>query len=178
MTITDTPMKLVSPHVQFEQSFMAFIDHFVEDDPVHGEFYEDAYSHFPRYVESLINESQGVLAHRFQVPCHHFWMLSPEGEVVGAIRVRHDLSIPFLAFEGGHIGYDIAPKYRELGYGYQILSLGLIEAKKIGLSEILITADEDNVASRKIIEANGGKFERMIFGKVYPHPIARYWVTI
>jgi predicted acetyltransferase len=39
-----------------------------------------------------------------------------------------------------------------------------------------VTADEDNVASRRVIESNGGELENIVMGKVYPNPIARYWV--
>ena len=45
-------------------------------------------------------------------------------------------------------------------YGKRILSLGIEEAKKIGLREVLITCMEDNVGSKKIIESNGAVFFR------------------
>ncbi len=57
-----------------------------------------------------------------------------------------------------HIYYEIAPAYRGKGCGREMLRLGFLEAKKIGLEEVIITCNEDNVASRKIIEANGGLF--------------------
>ncbi len=47
----------------------------------------------------------------------------------------------------------------------------------LGISEALITADEDNIASRKVIESNGGRFEKVVVGKVFPEPLARYWVA-
>lgn len=36
--------------------------------------------------------------------------------------------------------------------------------------------DEYNHASRGVIEANDGQFIDVIMGKVFPYPIARYWV--
>jgi len=45
-----------------------------------------------------------------------------------------------------------------MGYGTKILELGLIEANKIGLKEVLVTCDDDNHASRRIIEKLGGVF--------------------
>ena len=53
----------------------------------------------------------------------------------------------------GHIGYDIAPSFRGRGYGKQMLKFALIEAKKLGITKVLITANEDNYASRRVIEA-------------------------
>ncbi len=58
-----------------------------------------------------------------------------------------------------------------------MLKLVLPKAKLLGISEALITADEDNIASRKVIEANGGQFEKVVIGKVFPEPVARYWVV-
>jgi predicted acetyltransferase len=57
-----------------------------------------------------------------------------------------------------HIYYEINPEYRGKGYGKKILTLGLEKAQELGLDEIYITCMEDNLASKKIIEANGGVF--------------------
>ena len=38
----------------------------------------------------------------------------------------------------------------------------LIEAAKCGLSKILITCNEPNIASAKVIEKNGGVLEKII----------------
>jgi predicted acetyltransferase len=55
-----------------------------------------------------------------------------------------------------HIYYEIRPEYRNKGYGMKILELGLEEARKIGLKEVILTTKKDNLASKKIIETNGG----------------------
>jgi len=75
------------------------------------------------------------------------------------------------------IGYDIAPSFRRNGYGKTILKLALTKAKALGLHKILLTADEDNIASRKIIESNSGKLENIVMGKVFPNLLARYWIN-
>ena len=57
-----------------------------------------------------------------------------------------------------------------------MLRLALPEAKKIGLEKVLITCDEDNIASAKVIEKNGGIFERYAVkdGKKF----RRYWIDL
>ena len=79
-------------------------------------------------------------------------------QAVGFIQIRHKPSygegVP--AHLANHIYYEIRTEYRGKGYGKIILKLGLEEAKKIGLSEVFITSLESNIASRKIIEGNGG----------------------
>ncbi len=57
-----------------------------------------------------------------------------------------------------------------------MLKVALPEAKRLGIEKALITADEDNYASRKVIEANSGQLENIVQRKVFPNPLARYWV--
>lgn len=80
--------------------------------------------------------------------------------VIGKIQIRHKASHGVGIPESmvSHIYYEISPEYRLKGYGTQILALGLLEARNLGLKELFITCREDNVGSRKIIEANGGVF--------------------
>jgi predicted acetyltransferase len=56
----------------------------------------------------------------------------------------------------GHIGYAVVPWKRQQGYATRALALLLPEAKKQGLSYVLITAEPDNVPSQKVVLANGG----------------------
>jgi predicted acetyltransferase len=58
-----------------------------------------------------------------------------------------------------------------------MLRLALLKAKELGITRALIVADEDNIASRKVIEACGGQFEKRVIGKVFPEPVARYWIA-
>jgi predicted acetyltransferase len=80
--------------------------------------------------------------------------------IVGMIQIRHKPShgVGIPESMASNIYYEILPEYRSKGYGKQVLALGLAEAKKIGLEEISITCLEDNIGSKKIIEANGGIF--------------------
>jgi predicted acetyltransferase len=43
--------------------------------------------------------------------------------------------------------------------------------RDLGLSEILVSCAEDNVGSRRVIEANGGALDRIIDGE------ALYWLA-
>ena len=65
--------------------------------------------------------------------------------------------MPHLEKEGGHIGYNIRPTERKKGYGTAILSLTLAKARGLGLKEVIVTCDSDNVGSLVIIEKNGGQ---------------------
>src|SRR5262249_28522649 len=57
-----------------------------------------------------------------------------------------------------HVGYEIEATERRKGYGTQILRLAISETAKIGLDEVMVGCDAANIASQKIIEANGSVF--------------------
>ncbi len=59
--------------------------------------------------------------------------------LLGAARVRHRLNDK-LQLDGGNIGYEIRPPERGKGYGSAILRLILLEARRIGLDRVLLTA--------------------------------------
>ncbi|HHK8638430.1 TPA: GNAT family N-acetyltransferase [Vibrio parahaemolyticus] len=170
-------MELVSPSTEFESEFSVFYLDFAENDIENAEYYRDGISNFAHYVQRLQDEAQGLNLPDGYVPCNHFWLVDENRNVLGAIRVRHNIDNEFLALEAGHIGYDIAPSHRGKGYGKSMLKLALPKAKMLGIDQALVTADEDNIASRKVIEANGGQFEKVVIGKVFPEPLARYWVA-
>ena len=91
------------------------------------------------------------------LPTSTYTLFDNEKEV-GFIQIRHRPSHskevpPDFA---SHIYYEIKPEYRNQGYGIKILQLGLSEAKKIGVKKIIITCYDNNTASKKIIEGNGG----------------------
>ena len=89
------------------------------------------------------------------VPGTTFWLVE-DGEYIGSGNLRHRLTENLERF-GGHIGYAIRPSMWGLGYGTLQLSFLLREAAKLGISEALLTCDNDNIASYRVMEKNGGR---------------------
>jgi predicted acetyltransferase len=170
-------MELVSPSVQYESLFLPFLSDLCLSDLKYSEFYSDASFCFCSYVKSLNDQSKGINLPEGYVPCNHYWLITDNHEIAGSLRIRHNIESHFLSYEGGHIGYDIAPSFRRRGYGTHMLKLGLEKAKHLNLSSVLITANEDNVGSRKIIESNGGLLDDVVMGEIFPYRVARYWVN-
>ena len=56
----------------------------------------------------------------------------------------------------GHIGYGVVPWKQGRGYAAQALALLLPEARALGLPYVDLTTDPDNIASQRVILANGG----------------------
>lgn len=124
---------------------------------------------FADYVEQLraqaLKDSPRPAGH---VPCTTLWYV--EGRVyIGRLAIRHRLT-PGLLETGGHIGYDVRPSARRRGHATAMLCAALPVAHGLGIDPALVTCDTENVASRRVIEANGGVLEDERHGKL------RFWV--
>jgi predicted acetyltransferase len=90
-----------------------------------------------------------------RLPGYHKWMW--DGEFCGSIGFRWQPGTTALPpYCLGHIGYSVVPWKRGKGYATQALELLIPEARQEGLAYVELTTDADNIASRRVIEANGG----------------------
>ncbi len=78
-----------------------------------------------------------------------------ESTVVGIMDIRHELN-DALKKKGGHIGFTIHPEHRGKGFATQALAWALKWCKNNDIAPLLLTCDEDNLASARVIEKNGG----------------------
>ena len=85
-----------------------------------------------------------------------YWLVDDDKKYfIGEISIRHSLTEALKKY-GGHIGYFVRFSEWNKGYGSMMLKLGLEEAKKIiKEDEILITCDDDNIGSARVMEHNG-----------------------
>jgi len=131
---------------------------------------------FEAFLQAMRDASNRAKVPPERVPMSDYWLIDGD-EYVGRLSLRHELNRTLLLW-GGHIGYQIRPSKRRRGYGKKILRLGLLKAKERGLSRVLVTCDEDNTGSRKIIEYNGGQIENIIEVEDSPVRKMRYWIDI
>ena len=111
------------------------------------------------------------------VPSHtYIGVRESDNRVIGVIDLRHHINNPILGTWGGHTGYSVRPSERGKGYAKEMLRLNIQNAKALGISKLLITCNENNVASEKTILANGGVYENTI--DVDGRMIKRYWISI
>lgn len=129
-------------------------------------------------VKKYYNYRNNINLKPGRVPQTTYWLIE-NGEFIGEISIRHHLN-EFLLKRGGHIGYGIRFSKWKQGYGTKMLSLALKKAKNMRLKRVLITCNEDNLASAGVIENNGGKFENIVEveddGRVFK--TKRYWIDL
>ena len=144
---------------------------------------------FAAYVQRLLDWEDATKIPPEWVTTSVYWLVDDEpdkveyennegeGVYIGRLNLRHELTKSLYEF-GGHIGYEIRPSMRQRGYGKEILRLGLEKARERGLQHVLVTCDETNIGSKKIIEANGGRFQNAVTQEGSPVKKLRYWITI
>ena len=103
--------------------------------------------------------------------------INDNDEIVGAIGIRWK-QVPALMTFGGLIGYSIRPKQRRKGYASEMLKLALDKLKNTNLENVLITCKDFNIASKKVIEKNGGIFEDTYNNIDDGYTYLRYWIKI
>ncbi|MDH3302067.1 MAG: GNAT family N-acetyltransferase [Acidimicrobiia bacterium] len=92
-----------------------------------------------------------------RIPGYRKWMW--DGGFCGGISFRWvadgDESLP--PYVLGHIGYGIVDWKRRRGYATRALRMLLPDVRARGLDYVELTANEENIASCKVIEAAGGE---------------------
>ncbi|MFT4197463.1 MAG: GNAT family N-acetyltransferase [Pseudoxanthomonas sp.] len=95
--------------------------------------------------------------------------------IVGRVSLRHRLA-PTRGQAYGHIGYAVTPEFRNRGYATAMLAQALrIAHDDLHIASVLVTCDEDNAASIKVIERNGGRFDGLVDALFLAKPKRRYW---
>lgn len=131
-------------------------------------------SSFSSYLNLLKDSKQGVNLPEGHVPSTALFAFIGN-EIVGKVNLRHHLN-PFLEKVGGHIGYGVLPLHRGKGYATHMLKLTLDYCRSMGLLRVLLTCDENNTASVRVIERNGGILENIYDPMNGSSKKKRYWI--
>lgn len=176
-------MKLVPPHGRYAASYVAALREGFRRglQPVTPKARVRAIeADFPAHLAEITAQGGTVTLPTGEtvpkVPESKLWLV--EGDAfVGEVGIRHRLTEHLLVF-GGHIGYGIRPSRQRQGCGKRILALALDECRRLGIARVLVTCLADNVASARIIEANGGVRENTVPSPDGRGPLHRYWIAL
>ena len=169
-------MQLIYPSVTYKNSFLEALKEF------HAEGNEQSYDidridyDFDGFLQHIEARSRGVGMPDQAVPDSLFWLVEGD-DFIGRVSIRHTLNDSLKEY-GGHIGYYIRPTKRGMGYGTKALPLALVEAKKLGIPRVLVTCDDDNIPSQKIIQRAGGVLQDVIETPLNPDKkkVMRWWI--
>lgn len=125
-----------------------------------------AFEEFVR--QTLARREQAAARPDGYAPATTLWW-AEGAEFIGRLDIRHHLT-PALRLVGGHIGYVVRPSARGQGHAKAMLAAALPVAHGLDIGRALLTCDVANVASQRVIEANGGEFWDVA------GPKRRYWV--
>ncbi len=110
------------------------------------------------------------------VPATLFFLINETQRILGAIQIRHHINLPNFMEYSGHIGYGIRPSERRKWYATEMLRLALMESRKLWLHRVLITCDDSNAASYRVIEVNWWIFDRYCEKDGIKR--RRYWINL
>jgi predicted acetyltransferase len=133
------------------------------EEGISDSYLEEAGADFDAFVRN-----RRAVRQLWGVPVSELWFVEGE-EYIGTVVVRHQLT-PELTESGGHVGFHVVPASRRRGHGTRMLAAAIRFCRRQDITPLLLTCDERNTASRRVIEANGGVLERIAAGE------ARYWI--
>ncbi len=137
--------------------------------------YHDEGMGFAAYLQCLRDQQQGVNPPTPEHVPSSFLFAFDGARIVGRVSLRHRLA-PNRGDWYGHIGYAVVPEFRNRGHATAMLAQALRIARvELGIARVLVTCDDDNLASIKVIERNGGVLEDIVRHPALPKPKRRYW---
>ena len=167
---------LTRPSTHYKESYLQALREFQQEGRYLNYNLKRITENFDLFIQHIYAQEARDKTAPDRVPNADFWLIDND-EFVGRMSLRYKLNDHLLKI-GGNIGYEIRPSKRRRGYGKELLRLGLLQAKQDGLQRALVTCDEDNIGSKKIIEHNGGQFENAVDVEGSPKKKLRYWFDL
>ena len=145
-------IKLVRPTIELKSEALDYRqEHFDNNELIiNGSELFDKINSYEEWLEKVNNNSKIETVDPNWVLTDTFFAIREEdNKIIGIIDLRHTLN-EFLK-DFGNSGYSVRPSERKKGYATEILRLLLKYAKEIGLKELHLSVERDNIPSIKII---------------------------
>ncbi|QDU34741.1 Acetyltransferase (GNAT) family protein [Poriferisphaera corsica] len=172
-------LKMIEPTVEMEQPFWDFCSAFDSPKDIDGigMMRHAADEGFAKAVElSLLSRTQSNVKPGW-VAQTTFWLFNDQNQMLGTIDLRHELN-ELLFNWGGHVGYAVHPDHRHKGYATFMLNHVLEYARSRSMDRLMISCQEGNIASEKLILNAGGIYENSFFVDEYNKDVRRHWITL
>jgi predicted acetyltransferase len=136
-----------------------------------------ARSDFAAFVRELDEEAAGIGLPPGIPPQQTYVLVRDDTDILGEFRLRPVLEEPYERFNG-HIGYNLRPSARGKGYGTKGLALLLDHARTMGVPGVLLTIEDENPGSVRVIEKNGGTLLRQSTDPDSGEVVSSYWIDL
>ena len=168
---------LVKPDLSYADEITKYKEESLKESPlINGSAGLDRFSSIEIWFEELNKRSCEDTIPKGLVPSStYLGVREKDNYIVGMIDIRHYLN-EYLTEAGGHIGYGVRKTERNKGYAKQMLKLALEKCKELKIKKVLITCDEDNIASEKVILSANAKLEDI--RNVDGENKKRFWIDL
>ena len=168
---------LVKPDLSYADEIIKYKEESLAESPlINGSAGLDRFSSIEIWFEELKKRSCEDTVPKGLVPSSTYLAVrEKDNYIVGMIDIRHYLN-EYLTQAGGHIGYGVRKTERNKGYAKQMLKLALEKCKELKIKKVLITCDEDNIASEKVILSANAKLEDI--RNVDGENKKRFWIDL
>ena len=168
---------LVKPDLSYADEIIKYKEESLAESPIiNGSAGLDRFSSIEIWFEELKKRSCEDTVPKGLVPSSTYLAVrEKDNYIVGMIDIRHYLN-EYLTQVGGHIGYGVRKTQRNKGYAKQMLKLALEKCKELKIKKVLITCDEDNIASEKVILSANAKLEDI--RNVDGENKKRFWIDL
>ena len=168
---------LVKPDLSYADEIIKYKEESLAESPIiNGSAGLDRFSSIEVWLEELKKRSCEDTVPKGLVPSSTYLAVrEKDNYIVGMIDIRHYLN-EYLTQVGGHIGYGVRKTERNKGYAKQMLKLALEKCKELKIKKVLITCDEDNIASEKVILSANAKLEDI--RNVDGENKKRFWIDL
>ena len=168
---------LVKPDLSYADEIIKYKEESLAESPIiNGSAGLNRFSSIEDWLEELKKRSSEDTVPKGLVPSSTYLAVrEKDNYIVGMIDIRHYLN-EYLTQVGGHIGYGVRKTERNKGYAKQMLKLALEKCKELKIKKVLITCDEDNIASEKVILSANAKLEDI--RNVNGENKKRFWIDL
>ena len=152
---------LVRPTIELKEQALEYRnEHFINgENIINGSELLDQTENYEEWLAAVTaNTSTETVNENWVVTDTFFALRKGDHKIIGIIDLRHTLN-DFLK-DFGNCGYSVRPFERRKGYATEMLRQIIGVAKEVGLSELHISVERSNEASVKVIQRNGGIYER------------------
>lgn len=158
-------LKLVFPTPEYKAQVEEYLQEFFDNGEyeIAGDGGLDRIKDFDKWLKKVQNDLSPETINKDKIPSTLYLTIrKSDNKIVGNIQIRHKLNEKLLLY-GGHIGDSVRPSERRKGYATEQIRLALKKCKELGIDNVMMDCDKNNIGSAKSIQNNGGILENEVY---------------